>query len=212
MSHAVMKLKCFVPLALALLFASTPASALDWGKDYVEVPAQPTSVKRGQVEVLEFFWYRCPHCFHLEPELNAWVKKLPGNVVFKRVPGILSDAWVPLARAFYALEAVGLAEKLHGDVFTAVQVEGLDLNLPGVFLDWAAKKGADRKKLADAYNSFSVDTKVMRAQQLTRAFKLSGVPAFVVNGKYSTSAYLTGGNPQTFKVLDELIVMESKKK
>jgi protein dithiol oxidoreductase (disulfide-forming) len=205
-------MKLIVPIAIALLFASAPVAALDWGKDYVEVPAQPTSVKRGQVEVLEFFWYRCPHCYHLEPELNAWVKTLPPNVVFKRVPGILSDAWVPLARAFYALEAVGLAEKLHGDVFHAAQVEKLDLNLPGVFLDWAAKKGADRKKLADAYNSFSVDTKVMRAQQLTRAFKLSGVPAFAVNGKYTTSAYLTGGNLQTFKVLDELIVMESKKK
>jgi len=205
-------MKRFAPLLLALLFASAPAAALDWGKDYVEIPAQPTSVKRGQVEVLEFFWYGCPHCFHLEPELNAWTKKLPKNAVFKRMPGVLTDAWMPLTRAFYALEAVGLQEKLHGEVFHAIHVEHLDLNPPGAFLDWAAKKGADRKKLADAYNSFAVDTKVMRAQQLTRDFKLSGVPAFVVNGKYSTSSYLTGGNPQTFKVLDELIAMESKGK
>ncbi len=205
-------MKRFVPIALALLFASAPAAALEWGKDYVEVPAQPTSVKRGQVEVLEFFWYRCPHCFHLEPELNAWTKKLPKNVVFKRVPGVLNESWIPLTRAFYALEAAGYLEKLHDDVFHALHVEGLDLNPPGAFLDWAAKKGADRKKLADAYNSFSVDTKVMRAQQMTREFKLNGVPAFVVNGKYTTSAYLTGGNPQTFKVLDELIEMESKRK
>jgi len=205
-------MKRFAPLALILLLASAPAVALDWGKDYVEVPTQPTSVKRGQVEVLEFFWYRCPHCFHLEPELNAWMKKLPRNVVFKRVPGVLNESWIPLTRAFYALEAVGLQEKLHGDVFRALHVEKLDLDPPGAFLDWAAKKGADRKKLADAYNSFAVDTKVMRAQQMTRDFKLSGVPAFVVNGKYSTSAYLTGGNPQTFKVLDELIEQESKGK
>lgn len=205
-------MKRFAPLALFLLLASAPAAALDWGKDYVEVPAQPTSVKRGQVEVLEFFWYRCPHCFHLEPELNAWMKKLPKNVVFKRVPGVLNESWMPLTRAFYALEATGLLEKLHGDVFHAIHVEGLDLNPPGAFLDWAAKKGADRKKLAAAYDSFAVETKSMRAQQMTRAFKLSGVPAFVVNGKYSTSAYLTGGNPQTFKVLDELIEQESKAK
>ncbi len=203
-------MKRFAPLALILLLASAPAVALDWGKDYVEVPAQPTSVKRGQVEVLEFFWYRCPHCFHLEPELNAWTKKLPKNVVFKRVPGVLNESWIPLTRAYYALEAADLLEKLHGDVFRAIHVQGLDLTPPGAFLDWAAKKGADRKKLADAYNSFAVDTKVMRAQQMTRDFKLNGVPAFVVNGKYSTSAYLTGGNPQTFKVLDELIAMESK--
>ncbi len=200
------------PLALALLLASAPAAALEWGKDYVEVPAQPTSVKRGQVEVLEFFWYRCPHCFHLEPELNAWLKTLPKNVVFKRVPGVLNDSWMPLARAYYALEAAGLLDKLHDDVFHAIHVEGMDLNPPNVFLDWAVTKGADRKKLAAAYNSFAVETKSMRAQQLTHAFKLSGVPGFVVNGKYTTSAYLTGGNPRTFKVLDELIAAESKAK
>ncbi len=205
-------MKRFAPLALILLLASAPAAALEWGKDYVEVPVQPTSAKRGQVEVLEFFWYRCPHCFHLEPELNAWMKKLPKNVVFKRVPCVLNESWMHLRRGFYALEANGLLEKLHGDVFHAIHVEGLDLNPPGAFLDWAAKKGADRKKLAAAYDSFAVETKSMRAQQMTRAFKLSGVPAFVVNGKYSTSAYLTGGNPQTFKVLDELIEQESKGK
>lgn len=205
-------MKLIAPLVFTLIFASAPAAALDWGKDYVEVPNQPTSVKRGQVEVLEFFWYRCPHCFHLEPELNAWLKKLPKNVVFKRVPGVLNDSWLPLTRAYYALEAAGLLEQLHGDVFHAIHVQGMDLNPPNAFLDWAVTKGADRKKLADAYNSFAVDTKVMRAQQLTRAFKLSGVPGFVVNGKYTTSAYLTGGNPQTFKVLDELIAMESKAK
>lgn len=205
-------LKWIPPLALSLFFANTPAFALEWGKDYVELPAQPTSVKRGQVEVLEFFWYRCPHCFHLEPELEAWRKKLPRNVVFKRVPGILSDGWIPLARAFYALETTGMLEKLHDDVFHAIHVEGLDLNASGKFLDWAAKKGADRKKLESAYNSFAVDTKVMRAQKLTRDFQLSGVPAFVVSGKYSTSAYLTGGTAQMFKVLDELIAMESKAK
>ncbi|PIV88741.1 MAG: disulfide bond formation protein DsbA [Hydrogenophilales bacterium CG17_big_fil_post_rev_8_21_14_2_50_63_12] len=205
-------MKLFAPLLSALLFASTPAAALEWGKDYVEVPAQPTSVKRGQVEVLEFFWYGCPHCFHLEPELNAWVKKLPRNVVFKRVPGVLNESWLPLARAYYALEAVGLQEKLHGEVFNAIHVEHLDLNPPGAFLDWAAKHGANRKKLAAAYDSFAVDSKAMRAQQMTRDFKLNGVPAFVVAGKYTTSAYLTGGNPQTFKVIDELSALERKGK
>jgi thiol:disulfide interchange protein DsbA len=204
-------MKLIAPLVLALMFASAPATALEWGKDYVEVPNQPTSAKRGQVEVLEFFWYRCPHCFHLEPELNAWLKKLPKNVVFKRVPGVLNDSWLPLTRAYYALEAVGLLDALHDDVFHAIHVQGMDLNPPNAFLDWAVTKGADRKKLADAYNSFAVDTKVMRAQQLTRAFRLSGVPGFVVNGKYSTSAYLTGGVPEMFKVLDGLIAMESKR-
>jgi thiol:disulfide interchange protein DsbA len=129
-----------------------------------------------------------------------------------RVPAILDDSWMPLARAFYALEAVGLQTKLHGEMFNAIHVEHLDLNPPGAFLDWAAGKGADRGKLAAAYDSFGVETKVNRARQLTQDFKISGVPAFVVAGKYTTSATLTGGNPQTFKVLDELIVQESGKK
>ncbi len=203
-------MKRFALLLAASLFSGTPALALDWGKDYVEVPAQPTSVQQDQVEVLEFFWYRCPHCFHLEPELKTWTGTLPKNVVFKQVPSILSESWVPLARAFYALEAVGLQEKLHDEVFHALHVQGINLNPPAAFLDWAAQKGADRKKLAQAYSSPEVHAKLLRALQLTRDFKLNGVPAFVVNGKYSTSAYLTGSNSQTFKVLDELITMESK--
>jgi thiol:disulfide interchange protein DsbA len=204
----------FTALAMtaALALAQQPAHALDWGKDYLELGQyQKTDVKKGQVEVLEFFWYGCPHCFELEPELNAWAKKLPKDVVVKRVPGILQPGWVPLARAFYALEALGLQEKLHADLFSAIHVQGNDLNPPGRFFDWAVTKGVDRKKIADAYNDFTVNTKVMRAQQLTTAYKLNGVPAFAVNGKFVTSAYMTGGVPSMFKALDELIAQERKK-
>lgn len=202
--------KLFALLTATLLFAAQPAFALEWGKDYIEITLQPTSAKKGQVEVLEFFWYGCPHCYHLEPELEAWLQKKPKNVVFKRVPGVLGDGWLPLTRAYYALEVTGLSSKLHRKLFAAIHQERLDLGTPGAFLDWAAKNGADRKKLENAYNSFSVDTKVMRSQQLTRDYKLNGVPAFAVAGKYTTSAYLTGGVPQTFKVLDALIAQESK--
>jgi thiol:disulfide interchange protein DsbA len=198
---------------VALALAQQPALALDWGKDYVELgQTQKTEVAKGQVEVLEFFWYGCPHCFHLEPELNAWIKKLPKDVVVKRVPGILRQEWIPMARAYYALEALGLQDKLHGDLFNAIHVQGNDLNPPERFFDWAVTKGVDRKKLADAYNGFAVNTKVMRAQQLTNAYKLNGVPALAVNGKYVTSAYMTNNSTAAmFKVLDELIAQERKK-
>ena len=185
--------------------------AAEWGKDYVERgQTEKTDVKRGQVEVLEFFWYSCPHCYELEPELNAWAKKLPKNVVLKKVPGILQQSWVPLARAYYALEAVGMLDALHTEVFKAIHVQDNNLNQPERVFDWAATKGVDRTKIADAYNSFAVNTKVLRAQQLTQAYKLNGVPAFAVNGKYVTSAYFAGSVPAMFKTLDELIAQERK--
>lgn len=196
----------------ALMLGQHSALALEAGKDYQELAAtQPVEVKKGQVEVVEFFWYRCPHCFDLEPELNAWAKKLPKDVVLHRVPGILNPGWANLARAYYALEALGLVEKLHAEVFNAIHVQGMDLNPPERFFDWAVTKGVDRKKIADAYNSFAVNTKVMRAQQMTAAYKLNGVPALAVNGKYVTSAYMTGSVPSMFKALDELIAQERKK-
>jgi thiol:disulfide interchange protein DsbA len=200
-------------LALGLTFTAPAARALEADKDYAVLsPAQPVSVKKGQVEVLEFFWYRCPHCFHLEPDLNAWAKKQPKNVVLKRVPAILNESWAAMARAYYALEAVGMNNKLHEALFNAFHVQGMDLTPPQTFFDWAVTQGVDRKKLADAYSSFSVDTKVMRAQQLTRDYKLTGVPAIAINGKFVTSAYMTGGQPELFKAVDELIAMELKRK
>jgi thiol:disulfide interchange protein DsbA len=200
-------------LALPLLFGMPAAHALEAGLDYTELsPPQHPDVQHNQVEVVEFFWYRCPHCFHLEPELNAWAKKLPKNVVLKRVPGILNDQWMPLARVYYALAALDLADKMHDQVFDAIHVQHIDLNDPTTFFDWAVTKGVDRRKLVAAYNSFGVNSEVMRARQMTRAYKLNGVPSFAVDGKYTTSAYLTGSEEKTFEVLDGLIDMELKVK
>lgn len=196
----------FLAAALAL---PAQVRAAEPGKDYLIIsPTVPVDVKKGQVEVLEFFWYRCPHCFDLETELKAWSAKLPKGVVFRQVPGILNPNWANLARAYYAMEAIGVLDKLHEEVFDAIHVHGQDLNSPQRFLDWAAGKGVNRKLLADAYDSFAVNTKVMRAQQLTNAYRLNGVPAFAINGKFVTSASLTGGNASLFKTLDALIARE----
>lgn len=189
------------------------ARAAEWGKDYVEIiPAQPVEVPRGKVEVIEFFWYRCPHCADLEPELEAWIKRQPPHVVVRRQPAVLNDSWLPLARAYYALEAVGQLERLHAEVFKAIHRDRIDLNDPNTFFDWAAARGVDRRKLADAYNAFSVNAKAARAKQLSARYRITGVPAFVVNGKYQTSAYLTGGHKELFRVLDALIEQERGKR
>lgn len=196
-------------LSLLLSLLATPALAAQAGKDYVVLPkAQPVNVKRGQVEVLEFFWYRCVFCFNLQPELEAWLQKLPKDVVVTRVPAILNPNWMPLARAYYALETLGLLNKLHHDVFNAIHLQGMDLNPPEVFFDWAVTKGVDRKKLADAYHGFEVETKVRRAQQLGRNYALNAVPAIVVQGKYLSTVALAGSESGLIKTLDTLVAQE----
>jgi protein dithiol oxidoreductase (disulfide-forming) len=198
-------------LTVLLSLAQLPAHAAEAGRDYIVLSyPQPVSVKRGQVEVLEFFWYRCDHCFNLEPALEDWAKKQAKDVVFKRVPAVLNPGWMPMARAYYALEALGLVDKLHHEVFDAIHVKGMDLNSPEAFFDWAVTKGVDRRKIADAYHGFSVDTQVMRAQQQTRSYAVNGVPAMVVNGKYFTSAAIAGSEKALFKTIDALIAMERK--
>ncbi len=197
-------------LALPLVWGPATASAAEAGKDYtVLAPAQPTD-RRGKVEVIEFFAYTCPHCFDLEPELEAWAKKLPANVVLKRQPVVFSDDWEPMARAYFALEALGVVNKLHGDVFNAIHVEDKQLMEPETFFDWGAQHGLDRAKLKAAYQSFSTAAKVARAKQLQKAYKISGVPTLAINGKYLTSASMTGSNANTLTVASELIRMESK--
>lgn len=199
-------------LALPLAWGPATASAVEAGKDYaVLVPAQPSDY-RGKVEVIEFFAYTCPHCFDLEPDLEAWARKLPANVVFKRQPVIFSDSWEPMARAYFALEALGAVDKLHADVFNAIHVEDKQLMEPETFFDWGAQHGLDRAKLKAAYNAFSTAAKIARAKQLQRTYKISGVPALAVNGKYLTSASMTGSNANTLKVASELIHMESRRK
>jgi thiol:disulfide interchange protein DsbA len=203
---------------LSLLFtcvfalAAPAAQALDAGTHVALSPAQPVDVKKGQIEVLEFFWYRCPHCFQLEHDFAAWAKKQPKNVVIKRVPAILNTGWDVLAKAYYALEALGLHNKLHDDLFKAIHVQGMDMTTEQMFFDWAVTKGVDRAKLVDAYNSFGVDSKAMRAQQLGRDYKLQGVPAIAINGKYVTNVGMAGSHAALFKVVDELIAKERKRK
>lgn len=206
-----MRLTHFVAaLALTLTWATPAAAAVEAGKDYALVtPAQPVE-SRGKIEVIEFFAYTCPHCFELEPDLNAWARKLPKNVVLKRQPVIFSDSWEPMARAYFALEALGAVDQLHADVFNALHVDDQRLNDAETFFDWGAKHGLDRAKLKAAYQSFSIGTKIARAKQLQRAYKLNGVPTLTVNGKYLTSGSMTGSNEKSLLVVDELIRMESR--
>ncbi|HEU4709806.1 MAG TPA: thiol:disulfide interchange protein DsbA/DsbL [Methylophilaceae bacterium] len=196
-------------LTALLLLAATHVMAADpqIGNEFKQtVQAIPTD-NPGKIEVMEIFWYGCPHCYHLEPSLEAWVKKLPQDVYFKRVPGVPREDWAPMAKAYYTLEALGLVDKLHGALFDAIHKQRvLNPTSEKGAIDWITKQsGLDRKKVAETYNSFSVNTKVVRAMQIFRASGATGVPSLVIDGKYLTSSTMAGGNQEALNVADYII-------
>lgn len=173
-------------LALTMTFAAAvPAADLRQGREYDLIdPAQPTLIP-GKIEVIEFFSYACPHCAHLEPVLNAWLKKLPADVEFRRIPLSSGPNWLPTAKLYYTLDALGLEARLHGEVFSAIHGErSMNPSDESSIAAWVAKKGIDSAKFSAAYSSFSVQSKVRQAQTSMNGYGVSGVPAMVVNGRY----------------------------
>jgi protein dithiol oxidoreductase (disulfide-forming) len=202
-------LTAFLMLASSIAIAE-PQSGFEYMQTQQVIPTE----NQAKIEVVELFWYGCPHCYQLEPQLATWVKKLPGNVVFRRVPGIARPDWAAGGRAYYAMEALGVAEKLHAPLFDAIHKQhSVKPNDDAALIDWITKQsGLDRKKVEEAYNSFSVNTKVMRATQIFRASGATGVPALIIEGKYLTSSSLAGGNEEALKVADYLIEKARKEK
>lgn len=210
--------QCLRLAALLAAFAAGTGTAAELavGRDYRVInPAQPTDSGK-KVEVLEFFWYGCPHCNALQPPLRAWLKQKPADVDFRRVPAVLAESWVPLTRAYYALEALGAVDKLHHEVFSAIHEKNQRLQDPKVLFDWAAKSGLDRQKFSDAYGSFGVQSRTQRAVEMTRNHDVSGTPAVTVDGKYlvAPSMMLKADRSvdyeKFFQVLDQVIAMARK--
>lgn len=203
-----MKLVNILLAALAIGFlAAAPASAtpLVEGKHYVRVQMpQPTAVPAGKVEVIEFFWYGCSHCADFEPLLQSWVKKLPADVSFRKVPAIFNETWAAGARLYYTLDAMGLSEKLTPAVFNAMVKQRTRLNEDAVLFDWISKQGVDRQKFADMYRSFAIDGKVRKAAEMTQEYGFGGVPAVVVGGKYMPAPSL-GSFGDMLDVIDGLV-------
>ena len=205
-------------LAAGLSLCLTAQAQLTAGKDYVPVqPPQPTD-SGGKIEVLEFFWYGCPHCNNLQPSLQAWLKRKPADVELKHVPAVFQDSWLPLTRAYYTIEAMGLVGKLHQEMFATLHRQRVQLRDANAIFDWAAAKGVDRKKFADTYNSFGVNGRTQRSVELTRKFDIPGTPALVIDGKYLTAPSMTLKADRTvdydrfFQVVDGLIAEARKGK
>ena len=186
-----MSFKRFAAFAAMLCMGLAGAAFAQRAPFTVLNPAQPTE-GGGKIEVIEFFWYGCPHCYHLEPAIVSWEKNAPKDVVFKRVPAA-HGGWASLASVYYTFEAMGLLEKMHAKVFEAIHKQNLNLGNKNVRDDWLAKQGVDVAKFNDVEKSFSVMTKLQRARQMSASYKIDSVPQLVVNGKYVISSESAGG-------------------
>jgi len=183
----------------------------------VDPPQPPLEGSTGKrIEVIEFFWYGCPHCYNLQSPLKNWLKTAPKDVEFRRVPAIFKESWIPLTRTFYALEAIGALEKFHDDVFDTIHKGGVNLGDRNLLLDWANRRGLDAKKLVDAYDSFAVQSKTQLSLKLTRDYGITGTPSIVVAGRFLTGPSMTLNADQSInyqrfgQVLNELVSMARK--
>lgn len=193
--------------------ASAQAGAPRAGQDYLQLD-KPAAVEApaGKVEVVEFFWYNCPHCNAFEPTFDAWSKRVPKDVAVRRVPVAFRKDFEPQQRLFYTLEAMGLVEKLHAKVFYAIHVEKQRLERPEAIADWVAKQGVDKAKFSEQYNSFSVASKATRAAQLQNAYNVAGVPALGVAGRYYVDGDLARSMERALQVVDYLVAQTRGKR
>ncbi len=192
-------------LATAPMTPWAQANAPVEGRDYVKL-AQPLPVSPGKIEVVEFFWYGCPHCNAFEPALNAWASKLPDDVVFKRVPvAFRAEPYVAHQRIYYALEAMDLVDSVHGKVFHAIHNERKRLDDLDEIAAFMAQNGVDVDKFKARYNSFSMQGKLQQARNMAVGYKIDGVPTLGIHGRYVTSGSLAGTNEGALRVADALI-------
>ncbi len=196
-------------LGAICLLVATPAlsqeSEFIEGGHY-ELLSEVQPVQTGdKIEVVEMFWYRCPHCFRLEPYLLRWLENKPENAELVPIPAILNDNWGFHARAYYTFEALGLTEQLHARFFDAIHRERKPFNTAEQLAEWAAEQGADRDAVLSTFNSFAVNNKLNFAKIMTTKYGISGVPAIIVDGKYRTSVSMAGSHDALLEVINFLI-------
>lgn len=196
-------------LASASLFGMTAqAEDIQAGKQYVELSSPVPVSKPGKIEVVELFWYGCPHCYQFEPTLNAWADKLPEDVNFVRIPAMFGGVWNVHGQLFITLESMGVEHNVHKAVFEAIHKEGKKLSTPDEMAEFLAGQGIDKAAFIKAYNSFGVKSQMEKAKKLAMAYQISGVPTLIVNGKYRFDISSSGGLEQTTQVADFLVDKE----
>jgi thiol:disulfide interchange protein DsbA len=197
-------------LGLAPLGALAQTRKYELGVDYTEIsPTQPVETP-GKIEVIEFFWYGCPHCYTLEPLLEKWIPRLPKDAQFRRVPAVFNENWARDAAAYYAFEALGVLERLHRPYFDAIHRDRLNTRDQAAHSEWLQKNGVDVKKYDAVAKSFGVQSKVRRATQLSASYRIDGTPALAVNGRYTVSAEQGRTQEGMLAVADYLIGVARK--
>ena len=206
-------MKSVTTLLLALLIvvvlpACAQAKEYQEGKEYTLLSSpQPTSTG-NKIEVVELFWYGCPHCFDLEPEVQAWLKRKPGDVELVRMPAVLGQRWELLAQAYYTADLLGVSDKIHPALFDAIHKKHMKINDEAALQAFFVNQGVSAEDFKKTFNSFAVAVKMNNARQMTRRYKITGVPTIIVNGKYSTGARQAGSNEAIFAVVDYLVAQE----
>jgi thiol:disulfide interchange protein DsbA len=206
-------MKSVTTLLLALFFVVLQpglAQAKDYkeGKEYQLLSSpQPTSTG-DKIEVVELFWYGCPHCYDMEPAVQAWLKRKPDYVELVRMPAIVGPRWELLAQAYYTAELLGVSDTIHPALFEAIHDKHMKINDEAALQAFFVDQGVSADDFQNTFNSFAVAVKMNNARQMTRRYKVSGVPTVIVNGKYSTGAKLAGSNQGVFEVVDYLVEQE----
>jgi thiol:disulfide interchange protein DsbA len=208
----VHRLTRFIWLGLCLLLLPLASGAAEYaqGRHYVRIDGERRAEPGPGVEVIEVFWYGCPHCYRMEPMVDRWLAAHGDEVSFVRLPAMLNRAWRPHAKAFYTAKALGVAEKMHPVIFDAIHKDGRRLSTKESLADLFANHGVDRAAFNAAWGSFGVDASLRRAEELVASYGLMGVPAFVVNGKYWTDVRRAGGYDEALKVVTHLVNLEKQ--
>jgi thiol:disulfide interchange protein DsbA len=180
------------------------------GKDYQKLKTPQPTASSDSIEVVELFWYGCPHCYRLEPFIHDWLKNKPDDVSFVRMPAIMGSGWELLAKAYYTAELLGVLDKVHGELFSAVHEKNSKIRNEKMLREFFVGLGVPAEDFDKTINSFAVVVKINNARMMTRRYGLTGVPTVIVNGKFSTSASAAGSNKKLIDIIDYLVAEERK--
>lgn len=189
---------------------TSPQAGFIEGRHYERIESpQPIDADDAKVDVIEIFWYGCPHCYDFEPYISEWRQNMPESAEFTLLPATLNPSWGLHARAFFALQELGQVENLHGKIFQAIHAQGRNLGDLDSITRFVGRFGVDEQAFRDAFMSAEVDDAMMRAGELARAWRITGVPSVIVNGEYRVSAGMAGGYDRMIDVIDFLVEQES---
>lgn len=197
-------------LFILFIISNFAIADYDEGIDYIKLEKAVPTTTGKQIEVRELFWYYCPHCYYLEPSIKNWLKHKSAKVDFIRQPAIFSKSWEKGAVFYYVLDSLGLVDKLHEPLFDAIHLQKKQFLADADFINWVASFGIDKEKIKQAIKSFAVRIQLNKSNISSHKYKVSGVPAIIVNGKYSVDAKNSGSYKEMLKIVDYLVKKELK--